>query len=568
MSSTARSSSDDKSTLSRDMYNKDAEVSVLGAVLLSRDALEEARAILGDDPSAFYCERHGSIWAAMLALFRDGKPIDTLLLTDYLVRETKLDATGWKTCLSEISGKVPTSANVEHYARKVRDTADRRLVNERLHACITQLQEGDLPAEVLRSLDPLRDAIEVRDSGHNCPDEWPAPLEEEAFYGLAGDFVRLVEPHSEADPAALLLSFLVGAGCAVGLNAHFDVSGAPHPARLFCALIGATSTGRKGTSLAPVKRVLKMADPDFANCIASGLQSGEGLIHHVRDATESDPGISDKRLLVLEEELSGPLSAGSRQGSTLSPTLRLSWDTDDLRSLAKNSGCRATGAHVCLIGHCTPDELRRMLSDNNLRNGFANRFIWFAVRASKELPDGGNLTESALSTIAEKLTEAIRFAKQLGEIRMDDEAAEVWRGVYGGLRAGRPGLIGIVTDRRPAQVKRVALVYALLDLSDEVRLEHLNAALAVIKFADASAASIFGLDTGDRIADRILSELRERPDGMTRTEMYDLFDRHVRREDLETALPRLIEDGLVREQIHPSGGRPSRRYFPVGGIAN
>jgi hypothetical protein len=49
-------------------------------------------------------------------------------------------------------------------------------------------------------------------------------------------------------------------------------------------LVGATSTGRKGTSLSCVLQVMELADANWANCkVQSGSASGEGLIHHLRD---------------------------------------------------------------------------------------------------------------------------------------------------------------------------------------------------------------------------------------------------------------------------------------------
>ena len=45
---------------------------------------------------------------------------------------------------------------------------------------------------------------------------WPEPMQETAFHGLAGEIVREIEPHSEADPAAILAQFLAGVGNAVG----------------------------------------------------------------------------------------------------------------------------------------------------------------------------------------------------------------------------------------------------------------------------------------------------------------------------------------------------------------
>jgi hypothetical protein len=61
---------------------------------------------------------------------------------------------------------------------------------------------------------------------------WPV-LHEAALLGLAGDFVRVVPPQSEADHIALLAQFLTMFGIAAGPSAHFIVESTPHPARLF-----------------------------------------------------------------------------------------------------------------------------------------------------------------------------------------------------------------------------------------------------------------------------------------------------------------------------------------------
>ena len=53
--------------------------------------------------------------------------------------------------------------------------------------------------------------------------DWPAPITEHALHGLAGEFVRLVEPHTEADPIALLIQLLVAFGVAAGRHAHLRI---------------------------------------------------------------------------------------------------------------------------------------------------------------------------------------------------------------------------------------------------------------------------------------------------------------------------------------------------------
>ncbi len=112
---------------------------------------------------------------------------------------------------------------------------------------------------------------------------WPAPLENDALHGPAGKFVRAVEPHSEADMAALLGQFLVAFGSAVGSRPHFMAESDRHGVNLNAVFVGETAKGRKGTSWGHVRRGIVAADPEWGDRIMAGLSSGEGLIWQVRD---------------------------------------------------------------------------------------------------------------------------------------------------------------------------------------------------------------------------------------------------------------------------------------------
>ncbi|NBQ63902.1 MAG: hypothetical protein EBU40_16660, partial [Proteobacteria bacterium] len=85
-------------------------------------------------------------------------------------------------------------------------------------------------------------------------------LEEKALHGLAGDVVRLVDPHTEADPAAVLASFIVAFGNAVGTRPHHMLGAETHHARAFALIVGTTGTGRKGASWAPIRELMTLAD--------------------------------------------------------------------------------------------------------------------------------------------------------------------------------------------------------------------------------------------------------------------------------------------------------------------
>src|SRR5262249_28678659 len=112
---------------------------------------------------------------------------------------------------------------------------------------------------------------------------WPV-LDPEALRGLPGRIVAAIDPISEADPAAILATLLASVGCALGRHAYYRVGETRHHANLFTAICGVTSKGRKGTSYDAIEALVDRADSAWAeDNVASGLISGEGVIHAVHD---------------------------------------------------------------------------------------------------------------------------------------------------------------------------------------------------------------------------------------------------------------------------------------------
>lgn len=381
-------------------------------------------------------------------------------------------------------------------------------------------------------------------------------LSETAFYGLAGDVVRGIEPYSEGDPAALLIQFLAAVGNMIGPNLHCKVEATRHPLILNPVLTGETSKGRKGTSLGHIIKLCGEVDEDWArDRVTKGLSSAEGLIAEVRD---EDPP-KDRRLLVVQGEYASVLRIMGRDGNTLSPTLRDAWDNGNLRTLVKNNPHRATLAHITVIGHITRQELLRYLSDTEAHNGFANRLLWVYAERSKYLPEGGSVPEGIASALVSSLRNVCEWARQQGEveIKRDEEARRLWAMEYPRLSDGLPGLLGAATARAEAQVLRLSAIYAVLDCSAVVRVEHLQAALAVWDYCFASARYIFGEVTGDPVAERILKALRNAgEDGLTRTDIRDLLGKHENANRIEQVLHELSERGEAAYDMVRTNGRP------------
>ena len=411
----------------------------------------------------------------------------------------------------------------------------------------------------LTSLSALREQV-----------RWPT-LAKEAFHGLPGDIVKAIEPQTEADPVAVLVNLLAAFGNAAGRGAYFKVGADTHHLKINAVLVGETSKGRKGTSWGYPKQFMHAVDPSWAdNRVLAGLSSGEGFIYAVRDEVKGrdkngkktivDEGVLDKRLMVVEGEFAGVLKVMGREGNTLSPVIRQTWDDGTLQTLTKNNPLRATEAHVSIIGHVTKSELLRHLNQTETANGFANRFLFVMVKRSKELPFGGR-TIVASDGLMRRLNDALEFAKSAGEITWGESAKETWSEVYGPLSEGKPGLLGAVTGRAEAQVMRLAALYAAMDHSNTIEKEHLMAALALWEYAEASARYIFGDATGDSLADKIMEALRATPEGLTRTDIRNLFKNNQTGNRIEQALALLLKVGRARSTSEASGGRPVERWF-------
>lgn len=489
-----------------------------------------------------------------------GKLID---LTAYK-HERGQKTTGWKT-LVEIVGKDVVTKAQEWLGVESGDPSFASLAS-------FAPSTGNTP--VVTAPNPVADTEEP----------WPDRLDEAAYHGLAGEIVRAIDPHTEADPVAVLIQLLVGFGNAIGRSAHFVADAATHYLNLYAVLVGKTAKGRKGTSWANARLVFDRVAPDWVdNRVLSGLSSGEGLIWQVRDeVTKLVPvkhkgrptgeydsviehqGVDDKRLLVMESEFATALKVMQRDGNTLSPILRLAWDTGNLRSMVKNSPACATGAHISVIGHITKDELTRYLDRTECANGLGNRFLWLCVQRSKCLPEGGQVLSLDLSPLIERLSLSIQEAREATLITRDPAARELWRDVYPELSEGKAGIFGAMTSRAESQVMRLACAYALLDVSRVVRVEHLRAGLALWRYCEASVKHVFGTATGDPVADDIYRALRLRPDGMTRTEISRQLGNHQDANQILRALSVLAENRKVKCVTERTTGRPAERWFAVG----
>jgi DNA primase RepB-like protein len=286
---------------------------------------------------------------------------------------------------------------------------------------IEDIAERNNHSAFVEACDWLRERVsedeELSNEGaEQTPRVWPV-LAPEALHGLAGEVVRTIEPHTESDPVAILLQFLVYFGNVIKRGPYYKMEGDRHFTNLYAVLVGQSSKSRKGTSAGRVREIMEGVDQEWADArIQSGLSSGEGLIWAIRDEVHGvnkkgestvEPGVKDKRLLLDEREFSQALTVTKREGNTVSRMVRDAWDSRPLACLTKVAKGECKKPHVSIVGHITRDELRALLDATSMANGYANRFLFVCVRRSKELPHGGDLSAATVDALSKKVREIL-----------------------------------------------------------------------------------------------------------------------------------------------------------------
>ena len=170
-------------------HSNEAEESVLGALLLDKDAIIAVAEFL--HPEDFYDERHKNIYECCLELYEERVPIDVLTVAERLKKRKVLKRIGGASYLAGLTNKVPTAAHVEHYGRIVKDASTKRsLMTAASKLLDFSLDEGLKADELLDKAEAEIFALTQRHLSRSF-----TPVKE----ALAESFDRLDELHKQAE---------------------------------------------------------------------------------------------------------------------------------------------------------------------------------------------------------------------------------------------------------------------------------------------------------------------------------------------------------------------------------
>lgn len=170
-------------------HSTEAEESVLGAMLLDKDAIISIAEFL--KPEDFYDEKHKEIYLACVELFEERIPIDVLTVTERLKKNKVLKEIGGSTYLASLVNNVPTAAHVEHYGRIVKDHATKRSLMTAASKLVGLSMDDSLAADEL--LDKAESEVFSLTQKHT-KDTFTAVRD-----ALADSFDRLDELHKQSE---------------------------------------------------------------------------------------------------------------------------------------------------------------------------------------------------------------------------------------------------------------------------------------------------------------------------------------------------------------------------------
>lgn len=466
-------------------------------------------------------------------------------------------------------------------------------VRECIDTAINSVSFCASDTRVTGQFDKHKSEDEFIDLHRNAPRPDPACL-----YGLIGDIARAGSADTEANPFAIAAAALAYLGAAVGRGPYMAVGDDWHHSNLFMQHVGRSARGRKGTAKKLVLRLAKAVkeiDEHLAPQIhRGGLSTREGLALLIHDGwmegkTEV-PAIDDKRLLVVESEFANILHQSGRNGNTLSPALRDTWDGVSIKPATKTSRVWASNPHVAMIADVTPSELLDLMHSRELSNGFANRFIFIWAEGEKINPFPKPTPQPVIDELAQRIAGVLRFAgadrhvdRDVLRVELSHEAATLYARLYRGeLRDRSAGeRIAGLLDRRAPAFLRMAMLFALTDQSATVEAAHIHAALAwvrywvdSVKFIFQSALDEAGAAEVSDTGDKIVAYLNEHGQASRSELTKGCFKGHISKDKLDKALDELLTANPAVIEVEsvpmPKGqlGKPTKYYRHRAKLAN
>jgi DNA replicative helicase MCM subunit Mcm2 (Cdc46/Mcm family) len=160
----------------------------------------------------------------------------------------------------------------------------------------------------------------------------------------------------------------------------------------------------------------------------------------------------------------------------------------------------------------------------------------------KDCPQGSPELDWAQEIL--NFQQVVQFARNVKHVSMSKAARQWWNDSYSKFEhEGPEGLAGKMTTRAAAHIRRIAMLYALIDLTDQIELEHFQAAEKLWRYCEDSASFIFGGATREQL--RIVKWIEQRGSATFNQLRDELYHRHRLVNDIRADLDQLVKAGKL-----------------------
>ncbi|MFW0993267.1 hypothetical protein ACEV84_14135 [Vibrio parahaemolyticus] len=396
----------------------------------------------------------------------------------------------------------------------------------------------------------------------------PKPVvEDKCYYGLIGRFVREIVQATEALGEGLAIELIALLSASISPDKIWTPFGSNRTVIRCNALLVAGTSHGKGISSSQLGSFIKKAKVLNENLIApifrGSLSTPEGVIAQIRD-NELDnvnyPESTGNQLLVFDEEISSVLKIIQKTNNTLSNLLRKLFDGSAVEPLTKFNRIRCEKPHVVVCGHITPKELMLNVREDDVYNGFLNRYpMYYAERkVLKPFPD--EIPEKVINELSRELIDILEWANEKErKLSYSNCFKERWNSVYKEIATLGEGneFEESMMARAKHYAKMYSMLFATLDKSEVIYAKHLEVALGWIKYWQDSVEYLFNIKNQE-MKESLLNEASEKIFNLIKREIHANGGNAIGKSCITSAFSGKYSADLIQEVINDlaSGDSP------------
>ena len=374
-----------------------------------------------------------------------------------------------------------------------------------------------------------------------------------AWRGSFRDYRDMVAPTTEGADAFHYAAFLQVLGCTIGRRLHVYHAGRQFP-NFYVCLVGRSGLTRKDTTWSRAEGVLNDLhvypedDPSPPFKAVRGLRSLEGLLGELA-------GERKVRLIMLGELLSLFAKASQQSLSNIIPGLTEFYDMKDVMNppVHQKDVKPAREPFLSIIAGTTQDWLRKALTERDIYGGFANRWLYFYGLPKEPMPNPPKVAQDKRNKLVQEINQIRDWTDSVphGEIAISEEASTLFDDYYRDFyrRCDQPGLIPTLIVRIQDFIWKIALLYAADTMSEAISRDHLEAAIAVGDYLEASVAEVFasfGESRGKQAETRVYEYLKVAGKPVSYRDAYRNLN--LSGKDLEAAIGPLLKVGMIKNR--------------------